>query len=179
MNSAADSVAAYVLAKDGNRPHLLDAVLADDVELRMVVRTDAIAFPPASTGREALVDTLVRRFNQTYENIYTFCIGAPPEPDARSFSCRWLVAMSEKLNGAVRVGCGRYDWTFAAVDRRVTTLVVRIDAMETLPPQALGPVMGWASSLAYPWCVEQALVHAPPNMTRLDSVIHALRCADA
>ena len=72
----------------------------------MIVQTDAVSFPPVSRGREAVVDTLVRHFNQTYENIYTFCLANSPDGEAKSFSCPWLVAMSDKQSRAIRVGCG-------------------------------------------------------------------------
>ena len=178
MNSPADSVVAYILAKDGTRPHLIDATFAPDVVLRMEVRTDTIFFPPGSTGREALTDTLVRRFNQTYENIYTFCIGTPPQPNALSFSCGWLVAMSEKQLGAVRVGCGRYEWSFSPADSKVTSLFIRIDEMEVLSPQSLGSIMGWAGSLPYPWCAARTAAENLPDFGQLGTVARALR-ADA
>lgn len=81
--SPSESIAAYINAKDSNRPHLLDTAFTADASLRMHVFTDAISLPPALVGREAIADTLVRRFNQTYENIYTLCIGEPPEADAQ------------------------------------------------------------------------------------------------
>src|SRR5215470_16474724 len=117
MSNVADFILAYIFAKDRNRPHLLEAAFTDDVELRMIVQTDAISFPPVSKGREALADTLVRLFNQTYENCYTFCLANPPPNEARSFSCPWLVAMSDKQSRAVRVGHGRYDWSFTETGR--------------------------------------------------------------
>jgi hypothetical protein len=179
MNSPADSVAAYIFAKDGNRPHLLEAAFAEDIELKMVVRTDAISFPPAARGRHALADTLVRRFNQTYENIYTFCFGPPPAREAASHSSMWLVAMSEKATGAVRVGCGRYDWTFAPGTAIVTRLAIRIDAMEVLDQSASASVMRWVSELPYPWCDQSAALAAIPALAPLGNIANALRAADS
>src|SRR5437868_5619987 len=150
MSNITDSVLAYVFAKDRNRPHLLKAAFTDDIELRMIVQTDAISFPPVSKGREAVAHTLVRHFNQTYENIYTFCLANPPHGEAKAFSCPWLVAMSEKQSHSVRVGCGRYDWSFTD-NSRVRDLVITVDAMELLPAQTLQPVMSWVSSLPYTW----------------------------
>lgn len=109
MLTQSESILAYIKAKDGNRPHLLDAAFTEDATLQMIVRTEAISFPASSVGREAIAETLVRRFNQTYENVYTLCIGSPPTANSETYSCNWLVAMSEKQGGAVRVGCGRYD----------------------------------------------------------------------
>jgi hypothetical protein len=173
--SPAASIAGYIRAKDGNRPHLLDAAFAPDATLRMVVQTDAIAFPPTSQGREAIAQTLVRRFNQTYENVYTLCLGAPPQADATSFSCDWLVAMSEKESGAVRIGCGRYDWVFDRSSHQVQALTITIAAMEILDAVHLGPVMTWASALPYPWCGAEQAIAAAPAVSGLSNVLRALQ----
>jgi len=173
MLAPAELVATYIRAKDGNRPHLLDATFETDATLQMVVRTDSISFPSALQGREAIAETLVRRFNQTYENVYTPCIGLPPEPSAKSFSCDWLVAMSQKQGGAVRVGCGRYDWWFKGAGRKVQSLAITIEAMEVLPPNTLASVMHWVSGLPYPWCTYQAADDRPPG--GIAGVRHVLR----
>jgi hypothetical protein len=172
MLTPAESILAYIRAKDGNRPHLLDAAFAQDATLQMQVRTESISFPPLSVGREAIAETLIRRFNQIYENVYTFCVGVPPEADAETFSCGWLVAMSEKQGGAVRIGCGRYDWLFTHSEHRVRALTITIDAMEVLPSEALAPVMNWVSGLPYPWCAQRVATGAPPN---LPGVLHVLQ----
>jgi hypothetical protein len=174
MGNIADSILAYIFAKDRNRPHLLEAAFTDDVGLQMIVQTDAISFPPVSKGREALADTLVRQFNQTYENIYTFCLANPPHGEAKSFSCPWLVAMSDKQSHAVRVGCGRYDWSFTD-HGRARGLVITIGAMEVLPAEALEPVMSWVSALPYPWCPAATAAQAIPALTGLRNVALALR----
>jgi hypothetical protein len=166
----------YVLAKDGNWPSLLDEGFREDATLRVRLRTDAIAFPTDSVGREAIARTFVRRFNQDYENIWTFCLGARPECGVGSFSCRWLVAMSEKAGGAVRFGCGTYDWVFAADDGRIREMTIAIDAMETLPAKARAPVLAWASALPYPWCTWRELDASPsPGIGAVDAVLACLR----
>jgi hypothetical protein len=48
--------------KDGNRPLLMKRAFADDAELEMVVRTDAISFPSSAKGQSAIEDIFVRRF---------------------------------------------------------------------------------------------------------------------
>ncbi len=155
MPSSAQAIAAYIHAKDGNRPHLLRAAFTDNARLRMVIQTDAISFPAESAGRDAIALTLVSQFNQTYENIYTMCIGTPPPADARQFHCDWLVVMSQKLDGAVRIGCGRYDWTFDAA-ARVTGLTITIRTMSTLDAGLQRPVLDWVAQLPYPWCSLEA-----------------------
>jgi hypothetical protein len=177
MHTPAESIVNYIKAKDGNRPHLLDAAFAKDAVLKMLVRTEAISFPAQSIGREAIAETLVRRFNQTYENIYTLCIGAPPAADLEEFSCDWLVAMSDKQSGNVRVGCGRYDWSFVPADRRVSALTITIEAMEMLSGETLASVMQWVSARPYPWCPRSIATETPPDLPGLLPVLQRLRSA--
>jgi hypothetical protein len=175
MLDPAEAIATYVKAKDGNRPHLLEGAFAEDATLEMLVKTGSISFPPSSVGREAIARTLIRQFNQTFENVYTLCIGDPPAADAESFSCGWLVAMSEKDGGAIRVGCGRYDWSFTQTDHRVQTLSITIEAMEVLQAETLPSVMSWVSSLPYPWCARRTLTTAPPLLPGVMRVLQLLR----
>ncbi len=179
MNSPADSIANYISAKDSNRPHLLERAFTKDVSLNMNVQTDAITFPPSVIGREAVADTLVRRFGQTYENIYTFCLCARPLQGDRALSCGWLVAMSEKQAGAVRVGCGRYDWSFSSTDSRVDSLAITISAMEVLPAAALGRVMNWVQALPYPWCAVARAELDAPDIPEVKRVLQRLRQSGA
>jgi hypothetical protein len=74
---------------------------AEAATLNIIVKTGAISFPPLSKGIEAITEVLVRRFAQSYENVFTFCLEDPPRDDARSFSCNWMVGMSERETGAV------------------------------------------------------------------------------
>ena len=161
----------YFHAKDENRPHLLTRVFSESARLEMIVKTGTISFPPTSEGVDAIADVLVRRFAQTYENVYSFYLQRPPAV-ASSFSCDWLVGMSEKASGAARVGCGRYDWSFrqnapVTVDR----LVITIEAMPVLAPGDLAPVMGWLTALPYPWCSAASAIAAAPSIEALAPVL--------
>ena len=175
----AEAITAYIRAKDGNRPHLLNAAFAKDASLHMQVKTNSITFPPACLGRESIAETLVRRFNQSYENVYTFCLGAPPVSACESFSCDWLVAMSEKQGGALRVGCGRYDWTFSGPLCQVSALHITIEAMDTLPAATLEPVLAWVASLPYPWCGRASMLASAPDLVELQAALSFLRQAKA
>ena len=73
-----DAVKTYILAKDGNRPFLMSQAFAENAELEIVVKTDAISFPGSAKGVAALEDILVRRFGREFENVYTFCLAEPP-----------------------------------------------------------------------------------------------------
>jgi len=153
---------AYLRAKDGNRPHLMAQAFTRDATLSVRLHTDGIVFPPFTQGREAIGDLLARRFGQVNENVYTFCLTAPPLSRPAAVDCDWLVAMSNKDDGDVRVGCGRYDWRFAADSGLAERLRIDIDVMSVLPPSALDGVMAWVRALPYPWCpAATALAGAP------------------
>lgn len=172
--SPADVIDAYLRAKDGNRPHLLRAAFTDTATLRMHVRTAGISFPPGAVGREAIAQLLVSRFNETWENIYTLCVGSPPRAGVTSFACGWLVAMSAKLDRQVRVGCGRYDWVFDAGTGLARSLVITIDAMETTSWD-VDAMIDWASALPYPWCDARRLESGAPSAPALRAVLAQMR----
>lgn len=170
---AADAIAAYVRAKDFNRPHAFARAFAPDARLRMQLRTTAIAFPSEALGRDAIAETLVRRFNQVWENIVTVCIGPAPAGSPESFSCDWLVAMSAKADGGVHAGCGRYDWRFDPATGRVAELHITIAEMEPIAGGAT-TLLDWAGALPWPWCPRERLVEGAPSHQRLQRVLAAL-----
>lgn len=175
MPSLSDSIRYYIDAKDRNRPHLLTRAFAPTATVDVVARTPTISFPSAVTGIDAIADVFVRRFAMTYENVYTFCLSAPPNDDRPAFSCDWLVAMSEKEGGAPRIGSGRYDWFFRRDSRRlVEKLVITIDVMQKLDPGCLRPVMDWVSALPYPWCPADVAAKSTPKMVDLAETLSRL-----
>ena len=162
MRPFRETIETYIRAKDGNRPFLMAQAFAEDAVLEVAVTPGTIAFPPTSFGVDAISDTLVRDFARSYENVHTFCLASPPSQEATTFSCGWLVGMSEKANRNVRVGCGRYDWQFRSPTYNVVRLKVTVQIMESLAPAALVPVMTWLRTLPYPWCPPSlALVELP------------------
>lgn len=171
MNTAQRSIQQYIRAKDSNRPHLLDQAFTPAAILDMVVRTGSISFPDHVEGRTAIGDVLVTRFGQTFENVYTFCLAAPPPANVEAFQCRWLVAMSDKNSGEARVGCGLYDWQFDPQSRLVEGLIITIEHMKTLPATDLPMVMAWASKLDYPWCRPEAAIDNVPDLAELREVV--------
>jgi hypothetical protein len=174
MTELKGSIESYILAKDGNRPHLLMDAFAQDASLAMTVKTTAIAFPQETHGRDAIASVLVSDFALKYENVYTFCIGAIPAAKQNEFSCDWLVCMTEKGTGAARVGYGRYDWTGDVSSSRVTRLHITIEEMSTLPAEFAGRLLRWASRLPYPWCARDALRKDAPDIDTVRRVIAQL-----
>ena len=172
----AEVISTYILAKDGNRPWLMHRAFAEGARLEMVVNTDAISFPPTAAGTGAITDAFVRRFSGDHENVYTLCLSSPPEAFTKQFSCDWLVGMSRRDNVEIRVGCGRYDWSFAdengmlASDLKITIAVMRVFA-----PEHLRPIMSWLSELPYPWCPARAAAQSIPDLDGLRSISDFLR----
>jgi len=172
------TVATYIRAKDENRPYLMKRAFADSATLEMIAKPGTISFPPVANGIDAITDILVRQFAQSYENVHTFCLASPPQDDDKTFSCRWLVGMSEKATRQIRVGCGRYDWVFQMTRPRLAErLTVTIDLMQTLPPADLELVMDWLSCLPYPWCSSRSAVETAPTVENLEPVIHYISVA--
>lgn len=163
-SSPRTAIESYLRAKDENRPFLMERAFASDATLEVVAAAGTISFPPITHGRDAITDVLVRRFAQSYENVHTFCLADPPREEAAGFVCDWLVGMSEKDGGRVRIGAGRYDWRFRPqADRLAGRLTITIRSMESLDAACLRPVMDWLGRLPCPWCaVPVALAGAPP-----------------
>ena len=165
-------IRSYIRAKDENRPHLMGRVFSEEACLEIIVKPGTISFPPATRGLASMTDVLVRSFAEKYENIYTFCLERPkPQTRERGFPCDWLVGMSEREDGHVRVGCGRYDWRFSSeglclVDR----LVITIEAMQVLPSDCQIAVFEWLSGLPYPWCTADVIAETAPVVEGIEAV---------
>jgi hypothetical protein len=164
----------YIRAKDENRPHLMARTFSPDAHLVVQLRTNNIALPSCTRGRDRIADVLVSSFALTYENIYTFCMKRPPAA-APAFSCNWMVAMSEKGTGRPRVGCGRYDWEFAAGSGQVARLNIAIEAMEVLPPTEADAVFAWVEPLDYPWADAARVCASAPDLPSPKPVLDYLR----
>lgn len=169
--TASDAIATYILAKDSNQPKLMERAFAEDCELGMAVNTDAISFPGSARGLAEVTRVLVTNFADQYQNVRTFCFSRPHSDYLPHFDCDWLVGMSARQGGAVRVGCGRYDWHFASgADKLVKKLSIEIDVMCVLPAEALAPVMAWLSALPYPWCSRTHASDSAPAIEALHPI---------
>lgn len=167
----------YFRAKDENRPHLMSEAFSATATLETVVKTSAISFPPVSRGLAPITDVLVRKFAQSYENVYSFYLERPPQQvSLANFSCDWLVGMSEKESGRAKVGCGRYDWQFQPGGRGLADrLVITIEAMQVLSADRLDSILQWLTSLPYPWCPARAVLKTAPAISELEPVFNYVR----
>ena len=176
MATISDTISTYISAKDGNRSWLMRRAFAKDACLEMVVNTDTISFPSSATGIDAITEVLIRQFNLEYENVYTLCLSSPSNDYDPVFSCNWLVGMSRRDNGQLRVGYGRYDWSFSSAETvLVDNLKITIETMQVLTPDHVPPVMAWLSELPYPWCSAKAAVKGLPELDDLGPILHFLR----
>jgi hypothetical protein len=176
MPSPFEAVSTYFYAKDGNRPFLMRRAFAGDIRLEMVVKTEAISFPNSANGVGAIEEILCRRFANDFENVYTFCLERPTDENRHHFPCHWLVAMSGKNNGPIRVGSGRYDWYFTPDARcLVEKLIITIDVMQIFPADELDRIMNWITSLPYPWCRTDEVMKNMPRMEGLVPVAQYLK----
>lgn len=160
----------YFRAKDENRPHLLDGVFAPSAEVVIRNQSENIAFPAVTQGRSAIAEVLVRSFTLSYENIYSFYLGRP-EALAHEFTCAWLVGMSERSSGSVRVGCGTYDWAFESKAPGLASgLTITIEAMQVLPVSEFDTVFAWLGSLSYPWSSAASALRDMPRHELLSPI---------
>ncbi len=91
-----DTISKYICAKDKNKSNLLKDVFTSDAKLDMELKTQNISFPSTTIGLDDINEVLISKFNDTYENIYTFCINDSIQDIRNSLTCNWLVGMSEK-----------------------------------------------------------------------------------
>lgn len=96
-------ISMYIKAKDESKPHLMKSIFSENATLRMKVQTENISFPSDVTGLNEITETLIRDFNNSYENIYTICLSDTIEQREDVLNCRWLVGMTEKDSGLSRV----------------------------------------------------------------------------
>lgn len=170
-------MAAYFVAKDFNRPQLMEQAFEPEARLVMEVRSESISFPPETLGRQAITEVLVRSFSERYDNVHSVCIGPPPAEGVRELSCAWLVVMRERESGLPRLGCGRYDWRFDSASGRTSELRIRIDCMLVLAYGALSPLLAWAATLPAPWCALPQVMDTAPARAALQPWREALALA--
>lgn len=169
-------LASYFHAKDCNRPHLLKRVFASDARLEVRNASAAIAFPAVTVGLEEIAEVFVREFGRTNENVYSFYLAKPVGP-VRQFSCPWLVGMTAKQDKSVRVGCGKYEWSFVYEPTLCATeLVISIEVMQVLSSSAQTQVLAWLEQLARPWSSADAIVRTAPALEELAPVLNYLGC---
>ena len=171
MNIRAEVIETYIQSKDCNRPWMMPRVFSGDARLEIENRSEAISFPSTAVGVEEISELLVRQFACENENVYTICLSPAPIGHGGQFSCIWLVAMSRRNTGEIRVGVGHYNWEFAQnLNGLATDLKITIDAMVVLEKEYTASVMTWISGLPYPWCSVSAAQTDIPDLADLKPI---------
>jgi hypothetical protein len=165
---------AYFNAKDGNQPQLMREVFGEDALLTFHVKAPGVFFPEVSRGRAAIAEVLVGRFGETYANVRSFYLDWPAAR-VTEFSCDWLVGMTQRADGEVRVGCGRYDWRFqSAAPGLANELRITIECMQRLPAGELSAILAWLGKLEYPFTSARAVAAEAPALPALAPVLRYL-----
>ena len=158
----------YIKAKDESKPMLMRDVFSANATLEMKVQSENISFPESVIGLSEITDTLVRNFNESYENIYTFCFTDSVRDESSVLACRWLVGMTDKNSGSARVGVGNYRWEFE--NGLAKSLIIVIETMIVLPQKNQIEVMSWLGGLPYPWVLTSAVEASVPDIDLLSEV---------
>lgn len=163
----------YIKAKDTSKPVLMAKTFTDSAKLNMEVNSAIISFPSDVIGCEAITNTLVREFNNSYDNIYTVCLSDTVTEHESQLDCLWFVGMTEKNTGVVRVGFGRYQWCFTDESApKVKQLTIVIEAMEILTADLQVSIVDWLDSIEYPWTGSDQLLSSMPEMEELTTIRH-------
>lgn len=161
-------VADYLVAKDNNKPHLMRKVFAEAAELRMQVASSNISFPPRVAGEAEITATLVQRFNESHQDIYTFCLPESLAEQQDCFACRWFVCMQDKNSGEIKIGAGGYRWY--PDDRQIICLDIDIEQMQLCSAGLQGVIFDWAEQLPWPWCSAETALQTLPDLSELTSL---------
>lgn len=152
-------ISTYIQAKDSNRPWFMTQAFSSDAILKMKVDTDNIDFPSEVLGLEAITETLVRNFACNNENVFTFCLQDTVKIQDERLDCDWVVFMTNKDTGEVRVGWGQYYWRFTSGDScLVDKLVIKIQQMDILPPSHQEGIFSMIGNYPYPWINSEVLL---------------------
>lgn len=165
-------VSQYIKAKDNGKPHLMDRVFSEQASLKMIVQTDNISFPAEVSSVDKITQTLVLDFNNSYENIYTLCLTDTVNQHQNHLNCHWLVCMTEKSSGSLRLGYGDYQWDFEeSTSGLAQLLTITIDNMVILPDELQPDVLSWFDDQPYPWVLSSELRTTMPDIKLLNDTL--------
>jgi hypothetical protein len=169
----------YVEAKDLTRPHLMRQIYATDAVLTFSIATDSISFPERVSGVDGITRTLIVDFAAKYNRCKTFYVcDSLPENTETITIVPWLVLMHEAARGCLRVGKGRYEWTFEPVGHggmQVVAMHIHIARMDTVD-DADGRLLAAAQSvLPYPWLPPGVMHSRLGTLSETDPALNFLR----
>lgn len=160
----------YLRAKDENRPFLLAEAFASQARFETTFASASDFEQGAPSEGLAAITATFRELGAMCENIFTVCTTESIEDGSDTLVCKWVVAMSERETGRVRVGWGDYRWRFDTRSGLATELLVNMQRMVVLDPATADGVLGWISALPLPWCTTAQLLRRVPALTELDEL---------
>lgn len=169
-------VARYINAKDKNRVHLMAGVFCEDACLQMRVNTQSISFPAQTIGLAEISKVLVTDFSTSYENVYTFCITQSCVVQGNQLECDWFVVMSDKKSSQLRIGSGKYYWTFNDTNFKVTKLVIEIEQMQVFEQQEAFSVLSMVETLDEGWLCARKMNEQLAVLEPFKKTIDSLAC---
>ena len=153
----------YLEAKDQQRPFLFGEVFTSEAmfQSRFAFETDFNDERPVH-GLDAIAGVF-QRMGSRVENIFTVYTPSSVRWDAGALSIDWLVGMSERESGKLRLAWGDYAWRFNPAGTRATELVVLMRQMIELPASAGSSINHWLAELPAPWCEAEQILESMPS----------------
>lgn len=161
----------YLRAKDESRPILFRQVFLKEgrFQTRFSIDTDF-----NQGGMRHGLDTITQTFQQLgagFENIFTTCpIESAFYNDVGQLESSWVVGMTGRNEGQVRLAAGSYLWTFDSDSGLVKELDVLMEHMLVLPAHHAESILSWLSPLPQPWCRSVELLERMPHLSELQPV---------
>lgn len=151
-----DALEQYIDGKDNNRPNRLEQLYTGDARLSFQMDTADMAFPPQVSGNREIARILSADFNRKYRQVKTYYLHRDNLvlDGLRIEKQPWLVLMQEIDSGAVRAGCGYYNWQFvdsASGDLQLERHQISIHQMLSLPAERAEWLKALQHTLPYPW----------------------------
>jgi hypothetical protein len=164
----------YLHGKDQSRPHLLARAFAPDAVF--VSRFEFDTDFSDDTPREGL-GTIIETFRQlgaACENIYTVCASDSVRESPEGWRCKWLVTMTQRDDGRVRVAWGDYLWQLGGWGTRAKRLEVTMEEMQVLPADRADGFCDWMATHEGLWVESARMLEGCPAGRWGDGLAHYL-----
>jgi len=161
----------YLQAKDESRPYLFRQVFPENGRFQTRFSIDTDFDQGGMREGIAEITNTFGMLGRFFENIFTTCpIESASYTEEGQLQSTWIVGMSSRDNGDIRIAAGAYLWTFDEESGKVAELDVLMEHMLEFPGKHLAAIMDWLSALPQPWCETKALLDGMPEIEGLEPV---------
>jgi len=158
---------AYLHAKDCGVPaRFADAFTPDATFTSRFEFETSFSDEEPRVGLAAIAETF-GLLTKHCDNITTLCTLDSVVTDGDTLRNKWIVAMTNRDSGCIRVAWGDYVWTMDPEAERARSLIVNMRHMAEMGPEHAEVVLVWLRALPAPWCDGQALVVDMPALLGL------------